>query len=432
MRTPARRLALWLVAAAGVAVAGVAAAGCASPAATTTTRPATRAALEARVAADPSDAEALRDLGLRLALDGDHAAARVMLTRAVEARPADGAALFGLGLAAEAMGDGDAAEATYARYTQITGAWRDSLRGRHDAALRRRFRVAAAAALAADTLGPSTGSAVGVLPFAYRGTDAQYAALGRGLAEVLSADLANVAGLTVVERVRQDALLAESALARAGALDAATAPRTGAMLQADRLVGGEVHVDGSALRLDAAVWDPTPAELADTTAEGALDDLFAMQRTLTRGVFTALGIDLTPDQASRLADPPTDDLTAFLLFSRGLMEEDGGFYRRAADLYRQALARDPSFSLAGTRLGEATLAAAAARPPAAALVAVTPTVEVAAAAGSDVVDARADALAAQLQPFLLPDTRDPLVDANQAGLLGPLPDPPPPPASPAP
>lgn len=423
-----RRLLLVLAALGGFATAS----GCGGPAAvTTTTRPATRAALEARVAADPADGEALRDLGLRLALDGDYAAARAVLTRAVEGRPADGEALFGLGLAAEAMGDSPAAEAAYARYAQIQGAWRDSLRARHDAALRRRLRADAVAALAADTLGPSTGSAVGVLPFAYRGTDPQYAALGRGLAEVLSADLSNVGGLTVVERVRQDALLAESALARAGALDAATAPRTGAMLQADRLVGGEVHVDGDALRLDAAVWDPTPTELADETTEGSLADLFAMQRTLTRQVFSALGIAVTPEQDARLADPPTDDMVAFLLFSRGLMEEDGGFYRRAADLYRQALDRDPSFSLAGARLGEASLSAAASRPPAAALLAVTPTVEVT-ASGTDVVDARADALTAQLQPFLLPDVRDPLVDANQAGLLGPLPDPPPPPDGPSP
>ena len=427
-----RRLGAALLLAA-IAAGGLGAvSGCASPAAVTTTRPATRDALEARVAADPTDTAALRDLGLRLALDGDFAAARVMLTRAVEGRPADGAALFGLGLAAEAMGDRDAAEATFARYTQISDAWRDSLRGRHEAALRRRLRADAAAALAADTLGPLTGSAVGVLPFAYRGSDPQYAALGRGLAEVLSTDLANVAGLTVVERVRQDALLAESALARAGALDAATAPRTGRMLQASRIVGGEVHVDGDALRLDAAVWDPTPDELAGETAEGPLASLFEMQRALTRGVFEALGIEVTAEQDAELADPPTDDLTAFLLFSRGLMDEDGGFYRRAADLYRQALERDPTFSLAGFRLGEATLAAAAARPPAAALVAVTPTVEVGAAAGGDVVDTRADALANQLQPFLLPDTRDPLVDANQAGLLGRLPDPPPPPSSPAP
>jgi|GEM_PF-2432367 len=426
-----RRTCASLLLAALVAGGLAAASGCASPAAVTT-RPATRAALEARVAASPSDGEALRDLGLRLALDGDYAAARVLLTRAVEGRPADGAALFGLGLAAEAMGDREAAESVFARYPQVGGAWRDSLRARHDAALRRRLRADAAAALAADTLGPSTGSAVGVLPFAYRGADPQYAALGRGLAEVLSADLANVAGLTVVERVRQDALLAESALARAGALDAATAPRTGAMLQADRLVGGEVHVDGDVLRLDAAVWDPTPAELADETAEGSLADLFAMQRTLTRGVFTALGIEVTPEQAARLADPPTDDLTAFLLFSRGLMEEDGGFYRRAADLYRQALERDPTFGLAGARLGEASLSAAASRPPATALLAVAPTVEVGPAAERDAVDARADALATQLQPFLLPDGRDPLTDANQAGLLGPLPDPPPPPDTPAP
>ncbi len=403
-----------------VAVAGAGLAACAGPAA-----PASRSALAARVQANPDDPEALRDLGLVLALDGDYAPARGALLRAVELRPADGRALYTLGLVHEALGSSAEAETVYGRYAPIPAAdvYRDSLRGRYDTIVRGRLQTQFADALAADSVASVGGDAVGVLPFQYVGPDPQYAALGRGMAEVLSVDLATVGGLTVVERVRLDALLAEYELARRGQLDPATVPRSGALLRADRLVGGQVTVTGDALRVDAAVWSTAPDSLADETAEGGLADVFDVQRRVTRAVLTSLGVEL-PESAEARLGAPTDDLQAFLLFSRGLLEEDDGHFTRAAELYGEALARDPGFGLAASRLAGADLSSSAARPAATALAALsTPVV---AAEGLDLVGRRADALSGDLG--LTPEMREAVVDGSRNGILGSLPDPPPPPA----
>lgn len=404
------------------ALAALTLAACAGPAVV-----ATRADLEARAVARPNDPDALRDLGLALAIDGEYGPARGALLRAVTLRPADGQALYSLGLVNEALGVPAEAEAVYSRYAQIPDgdAYRDSLRGRYDAVVRRRLQTQFADALAADSVASVSGTdAVGVLPFAYVGPDPQYAALGRGMAEVLSVDLATVGGLTVVERVRLDALLAEYDLARRGQLDPATVPRAGGLLRVDRLVGGQVTVTGSALRVDAAVWSTAPDALADETAEGGLAEVFAVQRTVTRGVLEALGVTMSDGGSARLG-APTDDLQAFLLFSRGLLEEDDGHFLQASQLYAEALARDPSFLLAAQRRAAADLSSATARPAATALAALAAP---AGAGGIDLVGRRADEIAEQLHGFLAPGSREAVVDGSRAGILGSLPDPPPPPS----
>jgi tetratricopeptide (TPR) repeat protein len=402
-------------------------AACSGPA-----RVASRADLEARVARAPRDGEAIRELGALLAREGETAAARDAFELAVAIRPADGKALYLLGLATESLGPPAAAEAAYARYDQIprTDVYRDSLRGRLGEIVRTRLRAEFAGALAADdTVAAVSGTgAVGVLPFAYRGSDAQYAALGRGLAEVLSVDLTSVRSLTVVERVRLQALLAEYELARRGQLDAATAPRTGGLLRAERLVGGEYDVRGEALRIDAAVWAGSEDSLDVEAAEGGIADLFRLQKQTTRTVLEALGVALTPEDRVRLEVIPTDDLMAFTLFSRGLLEEDLGNYGRASALYSEALLRDPTFALATERRDGADLAGRSGGPASAALLAAS---AAEAAAGLDLVGLRADALGAALRANLGPgpDTREVLVEGNAAGVLGPLPDPPPPPGT---
>jgi tetratricopeptide (TPR) repeat protein len=408
-------------------LAAAALAACAGPA-----PPAlTRADLEARVAERPDDAAAHRDLGALLAREQQFGPAVGALARAAELDPADGQALYLLGLTHEALDAPAEAEQAYARYLAVprTSAYRDSLRGRLDAIVRTRLRAEFGEALAADSVASVGGTdAVGVLPFAYRGANADYAALGRGLAEVLSVDLAAVEGLTVVERVRLQALLAEFELARQGRLDPATAPRAGRLLRAERLVGGEYDIQGEDVRIDAAVWQG--ADVPDLeTNEGGLADLFRVQKRVTMTVLTALGVTVSQADLRRLSDVPTDNLRAFLLFSRGLLEEDDGDFLRAAQLYGEALALDPRFGLAAQRRADAGLSASSARPAAPVLLAIA--LQAAPASVSDAVSLRSAQLGATLRGGFVPgtDAREAVIDGSSVGILGPLPDPPPPPSS---
>ena len=350
--------------------------------------------LRARTLADPENAEALRTLGARLAIEGEYGPALGTLDRAERLEPGDGETLYLLGLVHEALDRQDDAESIYARYLIVPEGdiYRDSLRARLDGLVRVRLRQEFASALATeDSVTHVPGGTIGVLPFAYRGTDEAYTALGRGLAEVLSVDLGSIESLTVVERARLQALLREYELARQGILDAATAPRVGRLLQASRLVGGEVDVQGESLRIDSAVWEGSLQDLE--TTEGDVSDLFEVQKTTTLQVLATLGVELTAEEEARLRTAPTDDLGAFLLYSRALLKEDAGDYLGAAQLYGQALARDPGFALASRRRADARLFSQTTAPAPNRLLAVsTSTLRSLGAAVANVVQIRTSAL----------------------------------------
>ncbi|GAB5536908.1 MAG: hypothetical protein Rubg2KO_31570 [Rubricoccaceae bacterium] len=351
--------------------------------------------LRARTLDDPENVEALRQLGARLAIEGEYGPALGTLDRAERLDPGDGETLYMLGLVHEALGRPDGAEAVYARYLTVSenDVYRDSLRARLDGLVRARLGQEFASALATEgNVAHVAGTnAIGVLPFAYRGTDETYMALGRGLAEVLSVDLGSIESLTVVERARLQALLREYELARQGVLNASTAPRVGLLLQANRLIGGEVDVQGENLRIESAVWEGSLQDIE--TTEGDVSDLFAVQKTTTLQVLDALGVELTAEQEARLRTAPTDDLMAFLLYSRALLQEDAGDYLGAARLYDQALALDPGFALAARRRSDARLFSQATAPaPARILTVSTATLRSLNAAVTNVVQLRTSAL----------------------------------------
>ena len=418
--SPARRLGVLCVLAFGLAA-------CSGPASLPTVE-----ALRTRVLENPTDVEALRDLGARLAVEEEYAPALGTLERADRMSPGHGETLYILGLVNEAMGNTLGAERAYARYLNVpaTDLYRDSLRGRLDGLVRTRLRQEFASALATeDSVAHVSGTgAIGVLPFAYRGADEQYVALGRGLAEVLSIDLAAVESLTVVERARLQALLAEYELARRGVLDASTAPRVGRLLEADRLVGGEVDVQGDNLRIESAVWEGSLQGIE--TTEGGVADLFRIQKEITLQVLTTLGIEVTAAEEALIREAPTEDLLAFLLYSRALLQEDDGDFVRAAQLYGQALQRDPGFALAARRQAESQLSASAAGPAGPRLTGVaTASIDPIEIASSSLVQERSDALRASLREHVPPgdESRQPAVEGGQAGALGALPEPPDPP-----
>ncbi|MEM0964155.1 MAG: hypothetical protein AAGK21_16630, partial [Bacteroidota bacterium] len=127
---------------------------------------------------------------------------------------------------------------------------------------------------------------------------------------------------------------------------------------------------------------------------------------------------------------PTEDLVAFLLYSRALRREDRGDFLGAVQLYDEALARDPSFGLAARGRTDARLSVSARRPARPTLVAtaqseiVPPELE-----ATGIVRQRANRLRESIGSHTSPseETREPTVEGNRAGVLGPISDPPPPP-----
>ncbi len=311
----------------------------------------------------PSDVRARRDLGALLAQAEQFAEAEPYLRQAYVEDTGDPTTLYYLGLVVEAEGNLGEALRYYGRFTSVSprSPFRSLLEGRYERVTRERLRaeIAAFAAredeIAADSAArPAT---VAVFPFAYLGSDPRYAPVGLALSELVTADLAGLGALQVVERLRVQALLDELALGQGRAFDASTTPRLGRLLRAGRAVGGAFDVADGDLRVDAALWDWEAEPVPDLqTRSAALGRLFELKREIVLAVVQQLAVPLTPQERAALDVVPTRNIQAFLLYARGLQEEDAGRYGPATTAYRQAAKLDPGFGAAAAAAGRSAAA----------------------------------------------------------------------------
>jgi TolB-like protein len=307
------------------------------------------ARLEKSRAARPNDPAVARSLGIAYYKSGKFAEARTHLTEAVKMDPRDGSATLYLGLTAEQQKDLPAAKAAYQTYIRFgrTSKVRKQLEARYAALTRQELTAAAKTAVAQEQqLATQQGAAkvVAVMPLQFRGADTTLEPLSRGLAELITIDLARSHQLTVVERAKIQALLDEIKLQQSGATDATTNLRAGKIIQAGRIVSGGIQQDAERLRVDAAIVNTQTSALAGAAAsENTLEQLFAIEKAIVQQLFDSLGVTLTAEERKALELTPTRSLQAFLAYSRGLMLEDAGRFDEAARSFGEALRVDPAF-----------------------------------------------------------------------------------------
>jgi TolB-like protein len=117
--------------------------------------------------------------------------------------------------------------------------------------------------------------AVAVLDFTDLQGDARYAGFQGGIAEALTASLANTRRFRVVERTQLDRVLKELELNRTGAVDPATAQAVGRLIGAQYLVLGSYQVFQGQIVINARLLRVETGEILETkkiagSASGAL------------------------------------------------------------------------------------------------------------------------------------------------------------------
>lgn len=345
------RLARWTSLTAAVVLATSCATGTASG-------PEAIARLERERSAHPTSEPVLRSLGIAYYKSGNLKDARAALDRATTLDQRDGTAALYLGLTAEGQGDLATARRAYSSYVEHgrTSRVRRALEARLAALQRRELQEAARAQVRNEqrlAQVPGAPNVVAVLPLSFSGADTSLAPLERGLAELLTTDLARSSRLTVIERLRLQAVLDEIKLQATGATDSSTNVRAGKILEAGRLVQGSILQQGQDLRVDAAVIDvPTTRVTGSTNDDRALDQLLTLEKNIALGLFQQLGVTLTTEERNAIEQRPTHSLAAFVAYSRGLLLEDDGQFDRADAFYQEALRLDPSFGAAAAKSQE--------------------------------------------------------------------------------
>ncbi len=181
-------------------------------------------------------------------------------------------------------------------------------------------------------------------------------ALQKGVALLLSHDLAKIESITVIQRTKVQALLDEVQPGTGDAVEDSAAPRIGKLLDAYYVVNGTI-TEGSIeqLAVNTSLIDvPFGTSSPLPTAAGPIDELYRIQKDVLFHVLDSLNIYLPTKERRSLEVPPSASTPALLAFFLGVDASDRQQYRQAADLYTRALAEDPSFDLAREALQELT------------------------------------------------------------------------------
>ena len=258
-----------------------------------------------------------------------------------------------VGWCQEQGGRYDAAIATYSDFAaqHPTARGVAALRAKAQLALRASAERTAQQALAREAelaQQPPQSATVAVLPVLVSG-DSTYQPLSRGLAELITTDLAYIRTLRLLERLQIGVLLAELKLGASDRADPATAARVGKLLRVERMVQGVATIPPAgtgSVQLTASVVSGSGVVRPVAPATGPFPRLLALEKQVVFGLAAQLGIQLTEAERQRILKEGPRNLAAFLAYSRGLEAMDGGDYSGAGRHFGEATRADPSFRAA--------------------------------------------------------------------------------------
>ena len=190
-------------------------------------------------------------------------------------------------------------------------------------------------------------NSLAVLPFVSVGGDTANEYFAEGIADELTTELAKVPGLR----------LAPSSSAwtyRHKAVDVREVGRTlgvGAVLQAT------VRREGAQMRLNAQLSNTDNRVLWSNVYRSEVKDVFAVQDSVVRAIVDSLRVTLIGGKQVAVAKPLADttDFETYDIYLHGnnLLKRRGDGVGKSIDIFRKALARDPSYVRAWSKLAEA-------------------------------------------------------------------------------
>src|SRR6266699_6242602 len=183
---------------------------------------------------------------------------------------------------------------------------------------------------------------IAVLPFENLSEEKANAYFADGMQDEILVRLAKIADLKVISRTSTQHYKSAPENLR----------EIGQELGVAHLLEGSVQRAANRVRVNAQLIDArTDAHLWAQTYDRDLADVFAIQSELAEQIADQLQAKLSPSEKSAIEQPPTTDITAFNLYSHAknlfLTAFSGTNGRadllQAADLLKQAVARDPLF-----------------------------------------------------------------------------------------
>jgi TolB-like protein/Flp pilus assembly protein TadD len=194
---------------------------------------------------------------------------------------------------------------------------------------------------------PAPEKSIAVLPLENFSNDRENEFLADGIQDDLLTNLAQIKDLKVISRT---------------SVMKYRDPATRNMREIGKSLGAANILEGSVRRLKDRI--AVNVQLIDAQSDRhiwaerydrKIADSVGIQNALATEIAEALRAKLTPDEKIRVEQKPTQNAEAYVLYLRALPIEQGPDtllqdYKRAEELYRQAIALDPNFALAHAHL----------------------------------------------------------------------------------
>ncbi|MFC1532536.1 tetratricopeptide repeat protein [Thermodesulfobacteriota bacterium] len=186
---------------------------------------------------------------------------------------------------------------------------------------------------------------IAVCYYADLSPDKTLRAFQKGLAAMVNTDLSKIKSLTVLERMRLQALLQEMQLGQTGIVEAATAPRIGRLLGAENLIVGSIMVGSFQVTtsLSSTIKGGVQGTIQATVEK---NQFFQLPKMIVQDSAKVLGLKLSPQEVAAIGVPQTKNFKAFTYFGQALDAIDAGKWKNAKDLFAKALKEDPEFDAA--------------------------------------------------------------------------------------
>ncbi|HWM25617.1 MAG TPA: tetratricopeptide repeat protein [Chthoniobacterales bacterium] len=194
---------------------------------------------------------------------------------------------------------------------------------------------------------PAREKSIAVLPLENFSADKENAFLADGIQDDLLTNLAKIKDLKVISR---------TSVMKYRNPEGRNIQEIGKALDAANVVEGSVRRVGDRIAVNVQLIDTrTDRHIWAERYDRKIADAVGIEGELAMEIAEALRATLTPEEKIRVEQKPTQNADAFVLYLRALPYEQGPDtllqdYKRAVQLYSEAIALDPNFALAHARL----------------------------------------------------------------------------------
>ncbi|MEQ8978518.1 MAG: CsgG/HfaB family protein, partial [Deltaproteobacteria bacterium] len=206
--------------------------------------------------------------------------------------------------------------------------------------VRRALVIASLLALPGSVADAADAKRVAILYFDNDTKDAELDLLRKGMADMLITDLSDLDGVTIVEREKLEALLAEQKLQRSKYFDPKTAVKLGRGAGATHAVTGAFNAVGSKLRVDVRLVEVATGNVVATEkVVGQKKAFFTLQQRLA----VAFACRLAEQRCGTKPSGKGPSLGTVRKYAKGLDLADSGKLKEATKTLQGVVTSAPNF-----------------------------------------------------------------------------------------